>query len=193
MANIDAPFGFLPVGHLLNGQYDGRMRWYNIPAAYGTALHRGDVVKSSGTGQTDGKYGIVEIAAAGNLFAGVVGSIRVDRAVAATEHPGYLPASTGGYVGVIVDPYVVFVVQEDDGTMVITDIGEHANHVAGAGSTTTGLSGMELDSSDAGTGDGFKILGLENREGTELSASSSFANWLVVGNEHEIRGAVAGV
>lgn len=192
MANIDAAFGLYPVGHLLNGQYDGRANKYYVPSSNATTLMVGDPVKSTGTGNTTTGLASVARAAAGDTMRGVIVGIVVDAAVAATKHPGYLPASTEGYVHVCDDPYVIFEVQEDSDatTLDATDIGATGDLVIGAGSTTTGRSGVELDSSNVGTGGGVKILGLAQREGNELGAN---AVWQVVINEHEFNAAVAGV
>jgi hypothetical protein len=55
------------------------------------------------------------------------------------------------------DPNIVFAIQSS-GSTVFADIGELGNHVAGAGSTSTGQSGFEIDGS-TGTGTaGLRIL-----------------------------------
>lgn len=184
MANVDRPGGFVPVGHVITGSYNGQSREYKVASSYGTALGVGDPVKYSGTGDSVTGLPTVERAAAGDKMVGVIVGFKVDPAVAATIHPGYLPASTGGTVLVCDDPWVIYEVQEDSdsGNIAITAIGEFADHVVTAGvSTTTGRSNVELDSSDAGTGDGWRILGLVQRPDNAVGTN---AKWLVLMNEH---------
>ena len=58
------------------------------------------------------------------------------------------------------DPYQVFELQGDSGTnSAQTDIGRTADIVVGTGNTTNGISGMELDASDIGTGANVRIIG----------------------------------
>jgi hypothetical protein len=61
---------------------------------------------------------------------------------------------------------IVFGIQCDDGTAVAaTDVFATANHVATTGDTTTKLSKHELDSSDLGTGQQMRVIGLVNTPG----------------------------
>lgn len=186
MANVDRSGGFKPVGHVITGSYNGQSREYKVAAAYGTALGVGMPVKYSGTGDSVTGLPTVELAGAGDSMVGVIVGFKVDPAVPETIHPGYLPASTGGTVLVSDDPFVIYEVQEDsDGAaMAITAIGEFADHTAGTVSTTTGLVSTELDSSNAGTGDGWRILGLVQRPD---NAVGDHAKWLVLMNEHVFR------
>jgi hypothetical protein len=184
--------GFHPRYNLISGPFMGQMRRYTIAAGYGVALYRGDMVVSSGTSETDTvadneAVAGIQAAAANVIMRGAIVGFRVDRAVPATEHPGYSPASTAGIAWVADDPFIVFEAQEDSdaSNIAITDVGEACDLIAGAGSTTTGLSGFELDSSDAGTGDGFIILGLSPVAGNAVGAN---ANWYVKCNQHELMG-----
>jgi len=189
MANVDRVNGFSPVGHLGSSGYNGQSREYAVAASYATALFVGDAVKLTGTGNSDG-VPYVEQAAAGDTMVGVIVGIKVDRADLNTEHPGYSTASTVGTVSVCDDPKMVFEVQEDGNAGVVA-IGNTFDHVVAAGSTTTGASGMEMDSSDVGTGAGWKVVGASRR--TDNEPANSNAKWLVMINEHSFDSAVAGV
>jgi hypothetical protein len=107
----------------------------------------------------------------------------VDRAVAATEHPGYLPGSTAGTVYVCSDPNTLYEVQEDNvsADLALTAIGSNCNHVAGVGSTTTGRSAHVLDSDSTGTTGGFRVIGLVAREDNAVGTA---AKWIVKMNEN---------
>ncbi len=184
MSNVDRPGGFVPVGHLQTGNYNGQAREYRVAASYATNLFVGDPVKLTGTADATDGVATVEQAAAGDRMVGVIVGLEVDRAVAATEHPGYLPASTGGTVWVCDDPYVIYEVQED-GNMGVVGVGNTADHLMTAGSTTTGRSNAEIDSSDVGTGAGWQVLGFSRRKDNEVGAN---AKVLVKINEHSYAG-----
>lgn len=180
MANVDRPGGFRPVGHLITGGYNGQSRAYDVAAGNGTTMMVGDPVKLSGTANaTTGVAGVAQ-AAAGDRIVGVIVGIVVDPAVEETIHPGYLPASTAGTVLVCDDPFVIYEVQED-GTGAVTGVGNTADHLMTAGSTTTGRSNAEIDTSDIGTGAGWHILGYSQRADNEIGAN---AKYLVKINEH---------
>ena len=173
MANVDRPNGFKPVGTVSGSPWQGAVRTYPVDASNATAIFNGDAV----TLETDGN---VTPAAAGGVILGVVVGIEVDRSVAATEHPGYLPATTAGNVRVCIAPDAIYEVQEDSvgGALDAGAVGSNIDHVAGAGSTTTGNSAHELDSSSltAAGSAGFRIVGLVDRVDNEIGTN---AKWLV--------------
>ena len=68
--------------------------------------------------------------------------------------------------------------------MAATDVGNNADIVVGSGSTTTGTSGMELDSSTKNTTSAqLRIVELIQ---TADNAIGTNAKWLVKINEHEL-------
>lgn len=144
MANVDRPMGAIPVGRLGSVQ-NFTLRKYAVDSANATAIFRGDFVKLEDDGN-------VAPAVAGDALLGVCMGAVVNRSVAATEHPGYLPASTAGHVLVLIDKDVILEIQED-GNMGTAVVGSNGDIVAGAGSTTTGRSAHELDSSDVTAND----------------------------------------
>lgn len=149
MANPDIPIGFRPTAPI------NPPRPFKVDSSNSTALFVGDVVMQ----ETDGN---VAPASAGNTA--LIGS---------TED--YLAASTAGTVMVYDDPNQSFLAQ-DDGTSTTTaqlHIGSNADHVANAGSTTTLLSGHEIDISDIdpGTG-GFNLVQLIANPDYSVGANS---------------------
>lgn len=76
----------------------------------------------------------------------------------------YIPASTGGYIWYIPAQNNIFGVQADSGTALdVASVNATADIVAGDCNTTTGVSIFELDSSNVGTGNTCRILGLVQR------------------------------
>ena len=144
-----------PTGRRINGAGNA----YYLPASDANNVFIGDPVIIV-TDSDDGK-GIqtVELATAGanNYAIGVVVSLlnAGDPALPVTrESPRYRRASTEQYVLVADDPDLLFEAQEDGvgGAMGAGSAGRNVNLVAGSGSTVTGYSGWELDSSTLATG-----------------------------------------
>ena len=155
MANQDAAFGFRPTRSLVGGQI--RTEEYVIAANYNTAIYTGQVVEAVTAG------GIEAAAAADVQQLGVFGGVfYTDPTTSKPTWSAYYPASTNASdlkASVYVDPYIVFEAQHDGtGTAAMN----HAamDFVGVAGSTTSGQSTSELDTSDSGTGGNFKQIGI---------------------------------
>lgn len=166
MANTDAPFGLRPVKKQGAGSYNGGARPYYIPASDSTALFIGDPVirVAGGSNSADielaggnkfgaGQLGAVTKATAGdaNLITGVVVGFSPDPTGLENIHR---VASTERVAWVVDDPYAEFEIQAD-GAVPAASVGLNANLIfTNAGSTVTGLSGVELDTtSDAPAAD----------------------------------------
>lgn len=181
MANVDRPNGATPIGRLGSVQ-TFTLRKIAVDASNGTAIFKGDFVKREDDGNA-------APAAAGNAIYGVCIGVVVNRSVAATEHPGYLPASTAGNILVIVDKDALYEIQED-GNMTTAVIGSNGDIVAGAGSTTTGRSAHELDSSDVTTNDGSaasaQLRVIDVVDSPDNDGALANAKWIVMINEHQL-------
>ena len=189
MANSDTPFGFKPVKHLSGAPWNGKANVYYIPATDNTAVFKGDAVKSAGAADDTGRFPTVAQAAAANAIRGVViGFGDNPNVMIQADYPlrSYRPAATAMYCLVVDDPFVIYEIQEDSVGNSITAamVGMSTDIAVGTGSTTTGKSAMELDSSDTATAAGqCKILRLVNREDNELG---NHAKWEVTIIEHEM-------
>lgn len=189
MANSDAAFGLKPVRYLSGAPYNGACNRYHMPATDSTAVYIGSLVKLGGTADTRG-VATVTAAAATNAVVGVIVGVEATTAGATT----YRAASTARYVYVADDPNLVFEIQEDSdsATCAATDVGLNANLTGTSGSTITGLSNTELDTSSKGTTAtlDFQIIGLADRPDNEIGAN---AKWLVRLNNHQFVDGVTGV
>lgn len=190
MANSDIPSGFKPVKHLLGGAWSGKANIYYIPVGNSVALFKGDAVKSAGSSDATGRYPTVAQAAAGDNIRGVIlGFGENPNVLIKPENPYrvHCPATTAMYCLVVDDPFVIFEIQEDSvGNSLDADmVGLHTDIVVGSGSTTTGLSAMELDSSDTATNANgqCKLLRRVDREDNELG---DHCKWEVLIAEHEM-------
>lgn len=202
MANTDSRFGLKPVGTGGAGAYNGRITPYYITSG-DSALYVGDPVVKTGTSNTavagEGKeFGIGTLptvtkatAGATNKVTGAIVGFQVDPD---NLDKSYNPASTARVVLVADDPHAVFEIQaSSDAAVAATDIGTNADLIyTHGGSTVTGLSGAELDTSDMAADATYQltILGLAKREDNEIGTHSKL---LVRINTHTEDNNIVGV
>jgi len=151
MANADSPKGFRPLE-------EGPLFPVSVDASNATRLGIGDALEM----EADGGYGRAESGDAAAVKYIAWGFKDSDG-----NSINYLPASTAGTVNAIpVTPGRKFIIQSDSGTSVAaTAVNATADFVVADCSTTSGVSAMELDASDIGTGTQLRILGkLETAE-----------------------------
>lgn len=183
MANVDRVNGFRPVGHTNGSNYNGQVNKYFIPSTDSTAVFMGDLVKLAGSADADGVATVAQ-AAAGDTPVGVVMFFEPDPDNLSTN---YRVASTNRYVYVADSPDLICEVQEDavGGALAVTAVGLNASVIVGSGSTTTGQSGMELDSSTAATTATLvhNIVGFSQKADNEVGVAN--AKVLVAFNVHQ--------
>lgn len=179
MANKSIVNGLTPIKHLDGSPWNGATRRYCILAADGTATFVGDAVTHGGTSDANGVPACVQ-AAAGGVICGVIVAFEPNPDTLTQLHR---PASQLRYCQVCDAPDVIFEIQEDNtATFAITMIGENADLVVAAGNTTTGLSGMQLNTIDHKTATAqLRILGVVQRDDVEVSANTKLE---VLINEH---------
>ena len=138
MANINAPFGFNPV-EKIGGGAPGKLASYTIANNEANSIFQGDAVMNDAGNVQQG-------AAGANDLTGVFWGCNFDDS---TGKPTFKNQSAAGQASVAFvydDPYQVFELQGKTGAnSAQTDVGRKADIVVGTGSTTTGVSGMELD------------------------------------------------
>lgn len=202
MANQDKPFGLRPLRYASSGApYTGGGTKYAIPAAYATALFVGDPVVKVATANTAvietgterheiGTLMEINKATAGdnNPIVGVI----VDFEPIATSLDGapQSAASTAGVAVVADDPDLIFEIQAD-GAVGAASVGLNAVTIfTHAGDTTTGLSGVELDTtSDAPAADASNqllIVGL-SKDPNNQDGSAANTNVEVMISRHQHR------
>ena len=199
MANKNTPFGLMPI------KKDCGKNYYYIPAAYGTALFIGDPVIITGTSNTANVVAGQREFAAGSLpeinkaTAGdgnkVVGSIVGFLTNFDDTSKNYNPASTEAIAIVADNEDQIFLIQEETaGTaLAATSVGLNANLVyAESGSTSTGFSGAELDTSTPATDATFQLKILRLHEAAD-NAIGQHATWEVKINNHNNANIVVGI
>ena len=204
MANVNKPYGLKPVKSLIAGDWDGRGNVYHIPSSDSTSSYYvGDVVKLSGTGDTNGIPGITKYVAgdgAGSSGINGAGPLGVVVAIGTNaQGPWINPAdltklwapqtkASDYYALVVDDPFMIYEAQDGgSGTaLAAANIGQNCNLTITAAQSTGVVSGTILDNSTAATtiGRDVRLLGLNRVPG---NAYGYYAKWLVMLNSHAFK------
>jgi hypothetical protein len=205
MANVDRPSGLRPVRHKSGAPYNGAANPYFIKSDYGTALFIGDPVVKTGTSNT----AAVKVPGAGSFAIGTLPEINKATAGDANAVTGvivgfaplatdlnkpYNPASTERVAFVCDDPDMLFEIQAD-GAIPAASMGLNGVFIyTHSGSTTTGLSGVELDTtSDVPAADASNqmvIIRAVNREDNDTTLTHARVE-VLLNNHTEAAGRTA--
>lgn len=164
MASVSRISGFRPVKNTTGAPYSGKASLYFVPSSDSTVIMVGDAVKLAGDaraasgaptvtrcGATDIPVGIV----VGILFSGVGNEVTNVPAVNDLNTPVYRRASTDRYLLVADDPNLIYEVQYAGTSVaaatITANVGLNGQFTTTAGSTTSGSSGMQLDSAGLAT------------------------------------------
>lgn len=204
MATIDARFGLTPWGPMK----DDGCHYYAIETEPDVALFHGDPAETEGVGILTPHMGNlqsieVKIGGAAGAFIGIILALFDEDmspvASIATSDTGN--STIAGYALVCDDPLQRYIVQEDGAasSIVVADIGKNGDLVlTHAGSTDTGVSGCELDSSDThvpggATGD-VRVLGVHPEDTVSAAgAAGNHARFIVQINPSYRGDNIAGV
>ena len=182
MSNVDKAFGLRPIGNL-SATGAQKQYAYEIADNQSGAIFQGDLVTIY-----DGylvKFAPATHTAAVGVFNGCN---YIDPSSGKPTWKNYYPGSvniTSGKImaEVLDDPNQLFIIQADE-DIVQADIGKNADVVGTGGSTVTGVSTMELDSSTVANTAALnlKIVGLYDVPGNSLG--TNFSVVVVKINEH---------
>ena len=187
MANVDSPFGLRPSGNTV-GSSDFQMTEYLIPDNEGTSIFQGDPVEID-----DNNAGFIAVQEATTnvdnigVFNGCL--IDSDPSTGKPKFSNFYSQTniTQGKIKAFVfdNPYQRFLIQGDSATAAAAaDIGKVADTVAThSGSTTTGISGLELDVSDLAATDG-QLKAIAFTGDPQNNELAIHANYVVQFNEH---------
>ena len=184
MANKDASFGLKPVRMMGGSPVSGGQSRYRIAANYGTNIFQGDLVA-----QVTG--GGIELHADGGTvpIVGVFnGCMYTDPTTSEQVFSNYYPASTNAsdIIAFVHDvPNTVFEIQADDTFPVADLFGNFDIVYTNSGSTTTGISGAELDVTTGATTTNLPLKAIDISQDPENSdVGSANTNVLVVIQNH---------
>jgi len=186
MANIDQPFGLRPIAKVgsVPGGTTGTTK-YSIGDSQGTAIFTGDPVKYKNDGT-------VEVAGAGDPILGVfTGCFYTDPTTKKPTFRDHFPASLspGDAVAFIADdPNQLFIVQQDSvaANAVAADLNLNANLIPGTGSTVTGMSGAEIDSSSKNTTATLQVRLIDFYDTPSNDATANNSILVVKINNHQL-------
>lgn len=196
MANANVARGILPYRHFDGSVWNSSGNVYYVPAGYATALFIGDpVVMLQSQNDANGVPGVaIATAGSGNTILGsVIGIVPYGNPMVSVTRdlPIYHPASTAQYILVCDDPTVLYAVQ-DDGLAATSNPqnwpGKNGNLSAGAGSTFTGYSGWQLNTSGIATGNStfqVRIMRLLDQADNAQPPTAN-AKWLVKLNNYQL-------
>ena len=186
MANIDAAFGLRPIAKVGSapGGTTGTTK-YSIADNQGTAIFTGDPVKYKNDGT-------VEVATAGDASCGVfMGCFYTDPTTSKPTFRNHFPASLspGDAIAFVADdPDQLYIAQQDsDGSnLVAADLNLNADLVFGAGSTSTGMSGVEIDSSTKNTTAALQVRLIDFYDTPSNDATANNSIIVVKINNHQL-------
>ena len=193
MANQDAPFGFRAVRMSGSAPSSNGQTQYLIANGYNTAIFQGDPVEMVAGGSLEVANGVADVMV--GVFNGV------EYVDSTTKKPVFANFHTAGTTAddgiikafVIDDPDQLFEIQVS-GAFTNADIGATANLTYTAGSTTNGISKVEVNSGAIGTGadSAVKIVGLTG-DPENNDTSSNNPNIIVKINKHLYSANTAGI
>ena len=179
MANDTGSFGLRAARHI-SGSSQWQVEKMFVHASFGTAIFVGDpilVQPELDYLDTTGKHRSAAVAA-GTAGTMVIGACVGIEPIQTDLNKTYLPASTGGYIYVMTAREAIYEIRGSAGaTPTKVFIGENADMVAtSAGSTSTGLSGFDLDeTSNANTQNlTLSIYGIKDVPDNTLAASAIY-------------------
>ena len=152
MANVDAAFGFVPIRHLSGNA--PRANKYTITSGLAENIFTGDLCIITADGV------VTPHTATETNNIGVFAGVSYTASDGSYVYSQYCPSGTTGTTIIAYiydDPFTVYKVQSA-GTPAQTNIGNCADVVAGAGSTTTGISGFEISGTMANSAAHVKLL-----------------------------------
>ncbi len=184
MANINAPSGLRPIGKLGSSVNSTGTTEYDILTGTTGTIYTGDPVKMVSTGG-------IAVAAAGDLLLGVFqGCHFTDSSGDRIFSPVWttLTATSDCKAAVVDDPDALFEVQSAaTGSVTQTNVGLNGDIVYAAGSSISGVSGVEISGTMATGTAQLRIMGISNDPSNNALGTGSLStnvNFIVRIAEH---------
>lgn len=192
MASVSRINGFRLVKNLAGGSMTGQLDTAFVPASDSSVIMVGDAVKLLGDARAaTGVPTVTRVSSATDIPYGVVVGISFEGLGDAQNMPPvndlntpiYRRASTDRYLLVCTDPQAVYEVQYAGTSVaaatITANVGLNGQFTVTAGSTTTGASGMQLDSAGLATTATLplKIIGFPNRP-DNVPGDQFFSYWV---------------
>ena len=197
MANVNKAFGLRPLAKLgSNYNSDGDTQ-YKIASGTVTAIFQGDTVTFGAAGGVSTGFIVKHTPAAPNILGVFLGCQYTDPTSKKPVWRNYYPGNIAAddiVAFVVDDPNALFLVQAS-GIAGVTAVGQNANLVQTvAGNTTTGVSGLELNTGSLGAASDLnvKVVGVST-DPSNSDVTAAYADLIVLINEHLYRSPTVGV
>lgn len=182
MANANVPRGLIPYRRTTGEPFNAAANVYYVPSSVASNIFIGDPLIWLTNAADSSGIPSVTLATAGssnNILGAMVGIVNGGEPIIpiTRDLPIYHQASTAGYILVADDPDTLYEVQEN-GAMVQGAPGRNVNLVSGAGSTVTGYSGWQLNSSTLNTTNTLQMKIIRGLEQADNTIGSTNAKWL---------------
>jgi len=179
MANTNKAFGFSPIGRVGSTVANQGDTQYRISSNYGTAIFQGDLVTLAS--------GYLAAYSSGAALGVFIGCQYTDPTTKKTTFKNYYPGSivASDIVAFVVDDPSASFVAQASGTPGNTAIGRNAQiDTAVSGSTTTGISGLQIGTPATGNATyELKIIGV-NQSPNVNDLTSAYTQLIVKINNH---------
>ena len=187
MANIDQAFGLRPIAKVGSapGGTTGTTK-YSITSG-ASAIFTGDPVKPKADGS-------IEVATAGDPIRGIfLGCFYTDPSTGKPRYNNTFPngtAASDAIAFVADDPDQLYIAQQDSvgSNLVAADLNQNCDLVFGAGSTTSGISGVEIDSSSKNTTAALQVKLIDFYDVPSNDATANNSVFVVKINNHDMSG-----
>jgi len=188
MANQLEKFGLRPYRKLDGTPLVGAQNRYKIANGYATAIYQGDLVRPLTDGTVVRSVGNTSYAVVGVFNGCFYNDPTTQKPTYSNYYPGGITPTQGQITAFVVDdPDAVFLVNADAVFAQANLFGNYSLSVAN-GSTTTGISEMQLDVSTQGTAGTFAVQAIDISQDPENDdQTTSNANVLVRINNHFYR------
>lgn len=178
MSSVSRVNGFKPVKNVAGAAMTGQINTYFVPASDASVIMVGDAVKLTGDARAaTGAPTVTRIAAATDIPVGIVvgiafegnGDVTNMPPVSDLNTPVYRRTLTDRYLLVMDDPNAIYEVQyaavSQPAATITANVGLNGQFVLTAGNTSSGASGMALDSTGLAVTATLplKIVGFPNR------------------------------
>ncbi len=190
MANSNAPAGFQVCNHA-GSAYNPPTMMVAFAAGDATAAFKGSLVKLTGAVDTNGYTPVVTLASPSDTkIAGAITTFEPQRA--GNWNTYYRAANTHVYAYIPRDPECFYMVQEDSeggNINAATAIGKNINFTAESGSTVTGMSTMQLDSSTPAADTAalpIRLIAPVARADNDPTSSGTNGAWIVKINQNDL-------
>lgn len=188
MANVDKPSGLTPIGTLSGADYHGLLRRVVFAVGDTVACFIGDRVKLTGTVDATGMIPVVARAdaTATDAAIGVLVGLDIDPTDEGSLTKLHRVAETARTGMIAMGGDILYSIQEDSvgNSIEITEAGLNCELTTTAGSTVTGISAVELDSTSAATSSALavRLHHLIDAPDNELGTN---ARWAVTLNDYQ--------